>query len=131
MSLPSIPAIIKQLGITDIDAANPEQRESVLVEAMRIDLKPALELLHRKAHEAKMSITGQADWIEDPNSPIGKMLIRIHAGDALRALASKHFCHGLNLSFFNCCKGVVGNAPTDPVLMQIHCQDGTIATPDC
>ena len=129
MSLPSIPAIVIELGLT-LGDLNVEQQEQVLVEAMRRDLGPALHLLHAKAHEAKAG-TGSADWMEDPASPIGKMLTRIHAGDVLRALASKNFCHGLQLSFFNCCKGVVGAAPALPMLIQIQCQDGTIARPDC
>lgn len=131
MSLPSIKAVAKALGITDISLATPDQHRTILVEAMRIDLKPALDYLHQKAHEAKKNLDGRADWIEDPNSPLGKMLIRIHAGDALRQLASETFCHGLKLHFFNCCKGIVGNAPANLILTQIQCQDGTIATPDC
>jgi len=129
MSLPSIPTVARELGI-DLTAPTLEQQEQVLVEAMRRDLAPALKLLHQKAHEAQRN-GGCADWIEDPNSPLGKQLIRIHASDALRTLASKHFCHGLRLSFFNCCKGVVGTAPEEPMLVQIHCQNGEIATPDC
>ena len=129
MSLPSIPVVARELGI-DLTTPTLEQQEQVLVEAMRRDLKPALDLLHRKAHEAQ-SGNGRADWIEDPNSPIGKQLIRIHAGDSLRELASKYFCHGLRLSFFNCCKGVVGTVPDHPMLVQIHCQNGEIASPDC
>lgn len=130
MSLPSIKAVAQELGINLGGEISDEQQEQVLVGAMRRDLKPALDLLHRKAHEAK-SNGGHADWLEDPASEIGKMLTRIHAGDALRSLASKHFCHGLQLSFFNCCKGVVGTPPTQPMLVQIQCQAGPIAYSDC
>ena len=129
MSLPSIKLVAKELGI-NLDSPNVEQQERVLVEAMRKDLKLALDLLHRKAHEAKVN-GGHADWLEDPASEIGKMLSRIHSGDVLRPLASKHFCHGLQLSFFNCCSGVVGTPPIEPMLRQIQCQAGPIALADC
>ena len=130
MSLPSIKTVAQELGINLGEAISPEQQEQVLVGAMRRDLKPALDLLHTKAHEAQKN-GGSADWLEDPASEIGKMLTRIHAGDTLRALASKHFCHGLQLSFFNCCKGVVGTPPKQPMLVQIQCQAGPIAYSDC
>lgn len=130
MSLPSINAVAQEMGIDLGAMLTTEQQESVLVEAMRRDLGPALDLLHRKAHEAQ-SNGGHADWLEDPSSDIGKQLTRIHAGDALRSLASKHFCHGLQLSFFNCCKGVVGKPPAEPMLVQIQCQAGPIAYADC
>ncbi len=129
MSLPSIKAVAQEMGI-NLGAPNAEEQEKVLVEAMRRDLGPALDLLHRKAHEAKTN-GGHADWTEDPGSPVGRMLTRIHAGDALRELASKHFCHGLRLSFFNCCHGVVGTPPMEPMLVQIQCQAGPIAYADC
>jgi hypothetical protein len=130
MSLPSVKTVARELGINLDGAVSLEQQEQVLVEAMRRDLRPALDLLHQKAHEAQKS-GGHADWLEDPASEIGRQLTRIHAGDALRALASKHFCHGLQLSFFNCCKGVVGTPPAEPMLVQIQCQAGPIAYSDC
>jgi hypothetical protein len=130
MSLPSITVVAQQLGIDLGGSVTVEQQEQVLVGAMRIDLAPALALLHRKAHEAEKN-GGSADWSEDPTSEIGRQLTRIHAGDALRALASKHFCHGQQLSFFNCCNGTVGTPPSEPMLVQIQCQAGPIAFSDC
>ncbi len=130
MSLPSIAIVAEEKGINFDNPTTKEQQEEVIVEAMRRDLKPALDLLHRTSHEAQKN-GGSAEWQEDPSSPIGKMLTRIHAGDVLRDLASRHFCHGLKLSFFNCCKGFVGVAPKNPELVQIQCQAGPIAFADC
>lgn len=130
MSLPSITAVAEEMGISLSGELSTEQQEYVLVEAMRRDLKPALDLLHSKAHEAKNN-GGCANWSQDPRSEIGKQLSRIHAGDVLRDLASKHFCHGLKLSFFNCCEGTVGTPPSNPMLRQIQCQAGPIAYSDC
>lgn len=131
MSLPSITVVAQEKGIDLNGPVDAFSQRMILVEAMRRDLKPALDLLHAKAHEAEKSPEGRAHWIEDPASPIGKMLTRIHAGGVLKALAEEAFCHGQPLHFFNCCKGVVGKAPEDPMLIQIHCQAGPIAHADC
>lgn len=130
MSLPSITVVAQELGIDLKGVLSLEQQETLLVEAMRRDLGPALAFLHHKAHEAE-SNGGHADWLEDPSSEIGKQLIRIHASDVLRPLVSKHVCHDMALTFFNCCKGVVGKPPAEPMLIQIQCQAGPIAYADC
>lgn len=129
MSLPSITAVALEKSI-NLATMNLEEQEVLLVEAMRRDLPLAVALLHNKAHEADEN-NGSADWLEDPNSPIGKQLIRLHASDALRPLVSKHFCHGKDLTFINCCKGVVGQRPDDLLLLQIQCQAGPVAYADC
>lgn len=131
MSLPSISRIAKELGV-DLDRKPTlEQQRQVLVGALRADFGPALELLHSKAHEAQKSPDGRAHWEEKPNEPLGKLLIRLHASDVLRPIVSQEFCHGLPLTFLNCCKGTVGKVPEDLMLAQIHSQSGHTGTPDC
>lgn len=130
MSLPSIIVVARKLGIDLKKEVSSADQERVLVQAMSIDLKPALKFLHSMAHEAKEK-GGSTNWQKNPNSKIGKMLIRIHAGDALRKLASKHFCHGLELSFFNCCGGTVGKPPKELMMTQIRHQAGPTAFSDC
>lgn len=131
MSLPSIAAVAEELGI-DLAVITPDEQESLLVESMRRDLPLAVEFLYKKAHEADAN-GGHADWLQDPNSAIGKQLIRLHASDALRPLASKHFCHGKELTFINCCAGVVGPKPKTAELfdLQIKMQAGPTAYADC
>ena len=129
MSLPSIPVIAQERGL-NLENLSEEDQEELLVEAMRRDLPLAVELLHTKSHEGGGNEVS-VDWLEDPNSEIGKQLTRLHASDALRPLASKHFCHGKELTFLNCCKGVVGKRPANLFLMQIQCQAGPIAYSDC
>ncbi len=131
MSLPSIVAIAQEKGI-DLSTINPAQQEELLVEAMRRDLAGAVAFLHSKAHEADKN-GGSADWLENPNSQIGKQLIRLHASDALRPLASKYFCHGKELTFINCCGGKVGPKPTlaECLDLQVKMQAGPIAYSDC
>jgi hypothetical protein len=131
MSLPSLAYLTARVDLTSL---SPQEHEKILVEAMRRDLGPALELLHKKAHEAKQNgVLGYATWEEDPNSEIGKMLIRIHAGDVLRRLASKYFCHDMELTFYNCCGGRVGKPPKEEeqTIYQILVQNGTLGSADC
>lgn len=104
-----------------------------LLAAVKEDCPEAVDYLHRKAHEAK-DTGNPVLWTEDPNSKLGKQLIRIHASDAVRLLVQEHVCHGLNLTFANCCGGVVGGKKKDLdelVQFQIECQAGPIAYADC
>lgn len=130
MTLPSIRAIAQEKGL-NLACLTEDQQEELLVEAMRRDLPLAVKYLHGKAHEDGPN-AGQ--WHEDPNSLLGRQLIRIHASDALRPLASRHFCHGKELTFVNCCGGVVGGEKKTPgqlMELQIAMQDGRIASADC
>lgn len=123
MSFPSVARHIAE-GKTGIDA---------LLAAVKEDCPDAIDFLHRKAHEAAES--GEPVlWSEDPNSTLGKQLIRIHASDAVRPLVQAHVCHGQNLTFVNCCGGIVGGTKPLPdaiVQLQIDCQAGPIAYADC
>lgn len=129
MSLPSIGIVAEEKGL-DLANLSLLDQELVLVEAIRRDLPLAVALLHCKAHEADKN-GGSADWLEDPGSDIGKQLTRVHASDAIRPLVSKHICHGKELTFINCCKGVVGKRPDNILQLQIQCQVGPIAFADC
>ncbi len=123
MSFPSVTRHVAQ-GKTGFEA---------LLAAVKEDCPEAMEYLHRKAHQAKDS--GQPVlWSEDPNSRLGKQLIRIHASDAVRPLVQEHVCHNMELTFVNCCSGQVGGKKKDPlelVQFQIECQAGPIAYADC
>lgn len=134
MSLPSIARVIEEHHL-DAGALSSEQLESVIAEAMRRDLPLGVEYLYGLAHEARDKRSA-AFGNEDPNSALGKQLIRICAGTVLRDVAEKHFCHGMKLSFLNCCGPVVAPEKDMPdkktlMLRQLHMQDGTIAHADC
>jgi len=104
-----------------------------LLAAVREDCAEAVEYLHHRAHEA-MDSGKPVLWKEDPNSKLGRQLIRIHASDAVRPLLQEHICHGLELAFVNCCNGQVGGkkkGPAELVQFQIECQAGPIAYADC
>ncbi len=132
MSLPSIPMIAQELGF-DLENLQFDEREQLLVAAMKRDLREAVDFLHQKAHTAKEVGAGVV-WVQNPNSVIGKQLIRLHASDPLRRLASKYFCHDQHLTFVNCCGGKIGgDEPKEEELqdLQIKMQAGPIAYADC
>ncbi len=123
MSFPSVAKYCDQ-GLSAAEA---------LLAAVREDCSLAVAFLHQKAHEAQVSEDG-VFWLEDPNSVLGKQLIRIHASDAVRPLVERHVCHGQPLTFFNCCGGQVGGKRKDPdelIRIQIECQAGPLAYADC
>lgn len=133
MSLPSINAVLSEMGINDLGMASVDQKERALAEAMRRDLPLAVNYLHDQTHEMIRSGTTQY-WSEDPKSPLGQQLIRVFAGTALRQVAKKYFCHGRELVFFNCCGGAIGDKEMDfddILSRQIQSQNGEVAKPDC
>lgn len=130
MSLPSIPKILEERGFKS-NGLTEAQAESVIAEAMKRDLPDAVAFIHALAHEARKA-GGSVRWKEDPGSGLGKQLIRLHASDAMRPIASKHFAHGMPLHFVNCCSGAVGwDEGQSFLLFQIQAQDGTIAHANC
>jgi hypothetical protein len=129
MSLPSLEGILARAGMPATDMTRAA-REQAILEAMRLDMAPALELLHQKAHEADRN-AGSAEILEDPNSPLGKQLTRICAGTILREIAEREITHGKPLTFLNCCRVFIGRAPDDLALAQIESQAGPVAFADC
>ena len=130
MSLPSISAILAERNITDVTTLAASEHRNILLVAMKRDLPIACEYLHRKAHEAD-GAGGAVNWDENPNSELGRQLIRIHASDAMRPIAETELCHGKKLTFVNCCNGTVGTPPENVFLTQIQTQNGDRAKPDC
>lgn len=122
----SFPSIARHLAQGKVGA-------EALLAAVREDCPEAIAFLHRKAHEVKDS-GKPVPWSEDPNSKLGKQLIRIHASDAVRPLIQDKVCHGEELAFVNCCSGVVGGKKKtieELLQLQIECQAGPTAYADC
>ncbi|MDB5224594.1 MAG: hypothetical protein JWO43_216 [Candidatus Adlerbacteria bacterium] len=134
MSFPSVAKIAAERGIA-IHSAPVNVLSDILLEAVKTDCKEAVDYLHKLSHTAQD--TGAAvQWSEDPNSILGKQLIRIHASDAVRPLVQMHVCHGQTLTFVNCCGGRVGGPKPKPnddeiTRFQIQSQMGPIAYADC
>lgn len=133
MSFPSVAAVAAEKGY-DLANLTGAQAEEVLKEAVRRDCPEAVGYLHRLSHAAQRSGNKGISWNENPNSKLGKQLIRIHASDAVRPLVEQYFCHGERLTFVNCCGGKVGGEKPkekDLLILQIHSQAGPIAYADC
>jgi hypothetical protein len=134
MSFPSVSDVAKERGF-EPEALTGAIAEEVLLEAVRRDCPEAVKYLHGLAHVAKESSAGEVNWLQDPNSKLGKQLIRIHASDAVRPLVERHICHGMQLTFLNCCGGRVGTPkPKDDeelIRLQIQMQAGPVAYADC
>lgn len=128
MSFPSVALIAKERGL-DLSNLTSPQAEELLFEAVKRDCPQAIAFLHTQAHKP------EEVWSHDPNSALGKQLIRIHASDAVRDIVSRRACHGKTLTFFNCCNGVVGGGKPKTIgelaRMQIACQAGPVAYADC
>lgn len=132
MSFPSIMRLAAERNL-DLTTIAPTEAKSLLLAAVKIDCKEAVDYLHQLAHEAMKNPEG-VSWLEDPNSKLGKQLIRIHASDAVRPLVEQHVCHGQTLTFYNCCGGKVGGRKPDEderTIMQLQSQGGPIAFADC
>ena len=130
MSYPSIAAVLKERHV-DLDTANNGELEGVLREAFRRNLPNGMSYLETLAAQIKQ--TGQRLLQpEDPNSLVGKQLIRLLGTDVARGIVEREL--GVAFGLYNCC-GVVA-APTKEALAmnmreQIFLQNGVLASADC
>lgn len=136
MSLPSTPAIMQEMGIANIRQASATDRRKVLVSAIKRDLPLACDYLHKMAHELINTKTASIFRVEDPNSPLGKQLIRIAASTPMRRIAEETLLHGMRFSFVNCCNVRLSEVPEpeeeeELELLQIEAQNGVLAHADC
>ncbi len=135
MSFPSVAGELRKRGLSPnaLTPADIELAQEALLAAVKKDCRAAVKFLHGLAHKAK-DVPEGVEWKRNPNSKIGKQLIRIHASDAVRHLVMEHVCHGQRLTFVNCCGGKVGGQkPKDDevLIFQIQSQAGPIAYSDC
>jgi len=130
MSYPSINEIMERRGI-NANTASATDLKSALWEAFETNLPDGVAYLRSLAEKVK-SGGKRILQPEDPNSPLGKQLIRLIGTDVARGICQTEL--GIGLGLYNCC-GVVG-APSEmdlamTVQEQIALQDGTLATADC
>jgi hypothetical protein len=126
----------EQMSYPSIKNVNPDtlterEREQALLAAFRIDLPLGMAAIERDVAEVK-SNGGRKLVPEDPNSPLGKQIIRLLGTDVARGILERH--HGVAFGLYNCCGRVV--APSHDTLQmttteQIKLQNGVIASADC
>ena len=124
MSYPSIKNV-------NPDTLTERERESALLAAFREDLPLGMAAIERDVREVKQS--GVRKLVpEDPNSPLGKQIIRLLGTDVARGILERH--HGVAFGLYNCCSRVVA-ASRDSLAMstteQIKLQNGVLASADC
>ena len=131
MSLPSVGEHLEAMGVTDPEDATPEQLHEALRLSCHTDLRLGMEYLSRQAAECH-EINRRVLRIEDPNSPLGKELTRLFAGDELRIIVKQEF--KVEAGFYNCCSPVLvpsgGDLEMSP-LEQIKLQNGEFASANC
>jgi hypothetical protein len=130
MSYPAVSHVVSSLGI-DLDTADDTTLASALWQAFEIDLPLGVAYLQRQA-QVVLRAGQRLLTIEDPNSPLGKQLIRLVGCDISRAVCEQRL--GVAMGIYNCCSPVL--APTKAALAmtsleQIRLQDGTLASADC
>lgn len=134
MSFPSVVAVAKQRGVDLTSLTDESVARDILAEAIRLDCGDAVRYLHERVHEADAAGT-EVVFSEDPNSQLGKQLMRLFAADAVRSVVREKYLHGREIVFYNCCGGILSPrgtpAPIASALTQIHFQDGQIAYADC
>ena len=124
MSYPSIKTI-------NPGTLTEREREKRLLQAFQTDLPLGMATLERDVRQIKN--TGVRMMTpEDPNSPLGKQIIRLLGTDVARGILERHFDVAFGL--YNCCARVV--APNREALCmttteQIELQNGTLASADC
>jgi hypothetical protein len=130
MSYPSVVAVLEEQGIT-LKTATDAQIKNVLLEAFHRDLGIGMSYLKSVAERIK-STDVRFLAAEDPNSTLGKQLMRLLGADIARSIVEEHF--GVAFGLYNCC-GVAAAATREDLQMsmreQVMLQNGMLASADC
>lgn len=131
MSYPSIVSRLQLAGVLDLEEASENQLKTALLGALQTDLKLGMDYLRGLAADVKAA-GKRVLKIEDPNSALGKQLIRLLGTDIARPICEDYF--GVAFGFYNCCS-VVAAPNRDGLALsireQIMLQNGVLAHADC
>ncbi len=130
MSYPSIVSVLANQGIVP-EVASDLELGNALFGAFEQDLALGTTHLRELADRVTNGEERILD-IQDPNSPLGKQLIRLVGTDVAREICEGKF--GVAFGMYNCCSIVV--APTRARLNmsrreQVMLQNGKLAHADC
>ncbi len=134
MSYPSIVGIASEQGI-NLGSASNEQLAGLLWKSFQADLPLGVNHLTELAEKVKSGFDEKENRvldIQDPNSALGKQLIRLVGTDIACSVCEQKL--GVSFGMYNCCGVVV--APTKEqlnmtLLEQIKLQNGVLASADC
>lgn len=131
MSYPSIVDIIEERKI-DLAHANDETLTNALWEAFRRDLPDGTRYLNNIVQDLTHTKERRILRTENPNSTLGKQLIRLLGTDIARGICQRKL--GAQFGMYNCCGVVAGYCGEDLRLSlreQIELQNGVLASADC
>jgi len=124
MSYPSIKEV-------DATALSVEEQKDVLWDAFQKDLPLGIQFLTEEA--GKVRANGERSLVaNDPNSPLGKQVIRLLGTDIARSICEEKL--GVAFGFYNCCGSVTAPSKGElkmSYLEQIQLQNGVLASADC
>ena len=127
MSYPSVKQILENQNIS-LENADEVDLKEVLWQGLQIDLPLGINWLTQNFSSLKDGEELVMPGI-DPNSELGKQLIRIVGCDLPRSVAEEKL--NIGLAMYNCCKvvgkGGKGNKPSLSFKIQLQQQ----LTPDC
>jgi hypothetical protein len=131
MSYPSIAEIIDERKI-NLARANDQILTNALWEAFRRDLPDGGRYLNNLVQDLATTAEKRILRIEDPNSTVGKQLIRLLGTDIARGICEHKL--GAQFGLYNCCGVVAAYRHNDLGLSlreQIELQNGVLASADC
>ena len=120
-------------SIKDVNALSlsVEEQKEVLWGAFQKDLPLGIQFLSGEAEKVRMN--GERSLVaNDPNSALGKQVIRLLGTDIARAICEEKL--GVAFGFYNCCASVTARAKSElkmSYLEQIQLQNDVLASPAC
>ncbi len=130
MSYPSVKKVLEASGINTETATAAELR-TVLWETFKRDLAEGVNHLTGLAQRVKEGGERLLD-IQDPNSQLGKQLIRLVGTDIARGICQQQL--GVAFGIYNCCSIVAASEQSGlnmTMQEQIKLQNGVLASADC
>jgi hypothetical protein len=124
MSYPSIKNV-------DPDMLTEREREDALLAAFSIDLPLGMAAIEHDAQEVRQNGVRKL-VIENPNSPLGKQIVRLLGTDVARGVLERHM--GVAFGLYNCCARVIAidhESLAMTTMEQIKLQNGALASADC
>jgi hypothetical protein len=131
MSFPSISEVIREQNI-DLQVASDEVLDGAIFEALHRNLHAGFHYLEDMADDLLLGHEKRILKIEDPNSMLGKQIIRLLGGDVARGICEQRF--GVAFGLYNCCAPVVARTREELNMSpreQIELQNGVLASADC
>lgn len=131
MSYPSIKDVLAARNIV-LEDADDETLANAIYEALRRDLSNGVDYLTGMVKNLAGIKEKRILRVLDPNSPLGKQIIRLVGSDIARNILEQKLC--VSFALYNCCAPVAAYRREDLAISyreQIELQNGFLASADC